>query len=264
MDFNNAERFREKIRSGQLCIGSDITFYDPAISELFGDVGYDFIWIDMEHNPLTLPDVTRHIMAVRGTSAAAFVRVPWNDPVLIKPVLELAPAGVIVPMIRSADEASLAVRSCKYPPKGIRGFGPRRANQYGLVKFESYLKMADHQTMVFIQIEHADAVRDLDAILNTPDLDGIAIGPMDLSASLGCTGQFDHPDFTRAVDVITEKVRETDLFFGISTGYLGEGVKDWLNRGIQWISYSTDLNNLLTSSKKYLQELRELDTRVKK
>ena len=258
MNLNNLESFKGKIRKGQLCIGCDITFSDPEISEIHAAADYDFIWIDMEHNPLSLKDVEGHMIAVHGTNTAAFVRVPWNTPVLMKPILELAPAGIIAPMVKTAEEADLAVKSCKYPPKGIRGFGPRRGNYYGKIDTFSYIEQADDQTMVIIQIEHKDAVENLDAILATPGVDGIVIGPMDLSASLGCLGQIDHPDFIKAIDLITEKVSKTDIFYGVSCGYMGEGAKMWIDRGIQWISYSTDANNLFASAVNNRKELKDL------
>ena len=253
---NNSSNFKSKIKKGQLCIGSDITFSDAEVSEIYAAAGYDFIWIDMEHNPLSLKDVEGHIIAVHGTNTAAFVRVPCNDPVLMKPILELGPAGIILPMIKTAEEADLAVKSCKYPPKGIRGFGPRRSNLYGKIDTFSYIEQADDQTMVLIQIEHKDAVKNLDAVLEIPGLDGICIGPMDLSASLGCLGQMDHPDFIKAIDTITKKVTKTGIFYGVSCGYLGENAKEWLNRGIQWISYGADANDLFATAVNNLKELK--------
>ena len=256
--FNMSKEFKAKIRSGRLCVGCDITFTDFEISEIYASAGYDFIWIDMEHNPLSLKDVEGHIFAVQGTETAAIVRVPWNDPVLIKPVLEMAPAGVVIPMVKTAEEAELAVRSCKYPPRGIRGFGLKRGHLYGKYDIHSYIENADDHIMVLIQIEHIDAVNNLDGILATEGLDGICIGPMDLSASLGCLGQLDHPDLIKAIDIVTEKVSKTDVFYGVSCGYLGEGAKEWLDRGVQWISYSTDADSLFGTAVSNLKEIKSL------
>lgn len=254
---NNVEKFKDTIRSGQLCVGIDITFSDSAVSELFAEVGYDFVWIDMEHNPLSLADVAGHIMAVSRSGTAALVRVPWNDPVLMKPILELAPAGIVLPMVNTAAEAAAAVSACKYPPNGTRGFGPRRGNRYGNVDLATYIKDADKQTMVLIQIEHIEGVRNLEAILATPGLDGICIGPMDLSASMGLLGQLDHPDVVAAIDTIAEKLRSTDLMFGFSCGYMGEAVEGWLKKGVQWISYSTDVEMLCSNGRRSLSEIKE-------
>src|SRR5262249_39670864 len=124
------EPFREKMLRGEVCFGTAITYYDPAISEtLIEDL--DFIWIDAEHNAMSLETIQLHLMAVRGTTTFPVVRVAWNDPVLLKPVLDIGAPGVIVPLIRTADDARLAVSACRYPPEGIRGFGPRRAARYG-------------------------------------------------------------------------------------------------------------------------------------
>ena len=120
MDINNLEKFKAKMALGRMCVGTVITLSDPAVSELAGDAGMDFTWIDAEHAPHTIESVMGHIMALRGTGCAPLVRVAWNDPVILKPVLDLAPAGVIIPMVCTADEAKRAVAACKYPPAGIR------------------------------------------------------------------------------------------------------------------------------------------------
>lgn len=126
----NASKFRDKLRRGQLCLGSFITCTDPTITEALCSVS-DFVWIDMEHNALSLEAVQAHLMATKGSDTTGLVRVPWNDPVLIKPVLDIGADGVVVPLVRTADDVRRAVAACRYPPEGIRGFGPRRASGYG-------------------------------------------------------------------------------------------------------------------------------------
>src|SRR5436305_2876032 len=123
----NAQKFRDKLNAGQVCYGSFITCTDPTITEALCGVS-DFVWIDTEHNALSLETVQGHLMATNGTNTAALVRVPWNDPVLIKPVLDIGADGVIVPLVRTADDVRRAVTACRYPPDGVRGYGPRRAN----------------------------------------------------------------------------------------------------------------------------------------
>lgn len=152
------EPFREKMSRGEVCIGTAITFYDPAISEsLAGD--FDFIWIDAEHNAMSLETIQLHLMAVRGTTTFPVVRVAWNDPVLLKPVLDIGAPGVVVPLIRTADDAKLAVSACRYPPEGIRGYGPRRAARYGRDSGPEYCRQANESIMINVQIEHIDAVK---------------------------------------------------------------------------------------------------------
>src|SRR5262249_40677127 len=172
---NQANLFRERIRSGRVCVGTAITFTDPAVSELTAEAGYDFTWIDMEHAPLDISAALGHVMALRGTETAPFVRVRCNDVNVIKPVLDLAPAGIIVPAVNPAKEAAAAVPACKYPPRGVGGYGPRRGQRFGAVSQQEYLTTADQQILVMVQIEHIEAVRNLDAILEVPGLDGICL-----------------------------------------------------------------------------------------
>ncbi len=236
---NNVEHFRQRLRDGQICVGCGATLNDPLVSELLAEAGNDFIWIEMEHSHLDLSAVMGHIMAVRGTQTAPIVRVPWNDAVRIKPVLDMAPAGIVVPMVRSGAEAAQAVAACRYPPKGVRGFGPMR-NMYGTESMAEYLEIADEQIMVFVQIEHVDAVKDLDAILATEGLDGIVLGRNDLSGSMGKLGQHDDPELLEAIDTIFTKARQTDLFIGVSIGYDADTVKEWRGKGVHFFDLVGD------------------------
>ena len=149
---NNVDRFKQRLREGKLCVGTGVQLADPLVSEVAAEAGSDFLWIDAEHSCLGLPAVLGHIMAVRGTQAAPLVRVPYNDPNVIKPYLDMAPAGIIVPMIRSAEETRKAVAACRYPPRGVRGFGPMR-NMYGKSSMTEYLETADEDIMVIAHIE---------------------------------------------------------------------------------------------------------------
>ena len=176
MTINNVDRFKAKIARGELCVGTSITFTDPAISELIGDAGYDFTWIDMEHCPIDIATALGHVMAVRGTGTAPFIRVPVGDPIIIKPILELHPAAIIAPQIQTVADVERVVAACKYPPVGIRGFGPRRGRRFGGQPYPEYLVDADEQIMVIVQIEHIDAVNALDEILTVEGLDGLCVG----------------------------------------------------------------------------------------
>ncbi|MCL5070537.1 MAG: aldolase/citrate lyase family protein [Actinobacteria bacterium] len=121
---NNLNRLREKFSKNELVIGTIVSTNCPTNSEILCRCGYDFIWIDGEHGAMDNVDIDLHIMAVSGSGCAPIVRVRWNDPVIVKPILDMGPAGIIFPWIRKAQDAELAVSSCKYPPKGIRGYGP--------------------------------------------------------------------------------------------------------------------------------------------
>jgi 2-keto-3-deoxy-L-rhamnonate aldolase RhmA len=231
--------FREKMLRGEICFGTTITFTDPAITELLaGEL--DCVWVDAEHNALSLESIQLHLMAVKGTPAFPLVRVAWNDPVLIKPVLDIGAPGIIVPLIRTAADAAQAVAACRYPPKGIRGFGPRRASRYGRDGGPEYCAQADAAIMVNVQIEHAEAVKNLDAILATDGLAGIVIGPNDLAGSMGHSGSPDHPEVQKSIDTVISRARAARKFVGIGASAEPEALADWARRGVQWLSVGAD------------------------
>ena len=196
---NNVEKIKEKWARKELCIGTNVAFTDAAVSELFGEAGFDFVWIDLEHSAMSVDQALNHVRAARGAGIAAFIRVPSNDPIVIKPILELHPAGVIVPRIESVADAEQAVVSCRYPPREVRGFGPSRGSRFGDIGALDYFEAVDDQIMVIPQIEHIDAVNDIEAILDVPGIDSVVTGPGDMSATMGLRGQGGHPDVVDAV-----------------------------------------------------------------
>ncbi len=256
MAINNIDKFRDKIMRGEVCIGTNITFTDPSISELFGDAGCDFVWIDMEHCPIDITTALSHVMAVRGTNAAPFIRVPSGDANTIKPILELHPAAIIVPQVRSVEEVQAIVAACKYPPVGIRGFGPRRGRGFGGVPYPTYLQDADEQILVFVQIEHIDAVEAIDEILQVEGLDGLCLGFNDLAGSMGLSGQTTHPDVLAAAEKVVAQTCQTEKWMGVSMGYDPEAVSRWIGLGVQWIGLGSDFHTLYTHTKNMLDEVR--------
>ena len=258
MTINHVDRFRARLAAGGVCLGHGITFSDPAISELIGDAGYDFTWIDMEHCPIDLPTALGHVMAVRGTGAAPFVRVPAADPVLIKPVLELHPAAIIAPQVQSVVDVEGVVAACKYPPVGIRGFGPRRGRRFGGQPYPEYLVDADEQIMVIVQIEHIRAVEAIDDILAVEGLDGLCVGFNDLAGSMGLSGQITDPQVIAATERVIAKTLQTDKTIGISMGYERQAVAHWLDRGLQWISLGGDFNLLYAKFKDVLDDVHSI------
>ena len=236
---NNAIKFRERIRNGQVLLGTAVTFGDLAVTDALCD-STDFLWIDMEHSALTVADVQAHIIATKGTDTAPLIRVPWNDPVLIKPILDMDAAGVIVPMVRTAEEARRAVAACRYPPAGVRGWAPRRPSRYMRVVGPDAAREADETVLCIVQIEHIDAVRNLEEIIAVPGLDGIAVGPADLAASMGHVGNPGHPDVVAATKQVFNRVRETDLFAGTSIGHDTAQVVQLVEWGAQWVAMGAD------------------------
>jgi 2-dehydro-3-deoxyglucarate aldolase/4-hydroxy-2-oxoheptanedioate aldolase len=236
---DSADLFRQRLRGDGVCLGTCVTFTDPTITETLATV-LDFVWIDMEHNALSLEAVQGHIMATRGSQTTALVRVAWNDPVLIKPVLDIGAAGVIVPLIRTADDAKHAVAACKYPPAGVRGFGPRRASRYGTVGGPEYCRRANESVVVIVQIEHIDAVRNIHEILQVPGVTTIVIGSQDLAGSLGHIGQPRHPEVLAAIDTVIDAASKAGMPLGMALGDTPTVLRQWRAKGVKWFAVGVD------------------------
>ena len=237
MFYNSLEHFLTKIRHGEVPLGCVVTFTDPAVTEIAAESGFDFCWIDGEHGVLDRQTAMLHMMALKGTGCAPLYRVPACDHTEIKKIIDFAPAGIIVPMVLSAADATCAAAACRYPPTGNRGCGYRRGNRYGAIPTAEYLEQARREPLVILQIEHIDAVRSLDAILAVPGVDGCLIGPYDLSTTLGKSGAFDDPEVNAVFDEVCAKVRASGKILGV----YAEGNYDrWLRRGVQFIGCIND------------------------
>lgn len=253
---NNVERLQDRLERGEVSIGSGVSFADPAVSELYGEAGYDFSWIDMEHSPLDISVVQGHILASRGTDMAPFVRVPQNNVNVIKPVLDLGPAGIIIPQVNSLEGAKAAVQACRYPPVGIRGFGPQRRMRYGTVSMEEYLKEMAVEPIIVIQMEHVRVVDEIDAMLDVEEVGVFCFGPNDLAGSMGKLGQLDDPEVVGAIDAISKKVVDRGCVLGTSIGYTPENYQRWAERGATWINLDVDWDQLFRDSRAVLENVR--------
>jgi len=243
-------RFNENLKAGKISLGAVITLSDLTVSELAGDCGMDFVWIDAEHAPHTIDGVMKHLIALRGTGCAGLVRVRANEPMLIKPYLDLAPDGVIVPMVNTPEEAEKAVAACRYPPTGIRGCGVRRAVRYGAENFFDYVKRSETEPMVIVQIEHVAAVRNLDKILKVPGIGSICIGPCDLSGSMGILNQMDDPELNKVLDEICAKVKKAGLVLGTAAGDFPR----WRERGVDWFAGTSDWGAMAAGLRAFRRE----------
>jgi 2-keto-3-deoxy-L-rhamnonate aldolase RhmA len=216
----------------------------------------DFIWIDAEHNALTTEHVQLHCLATKGTQAAPLVRVPWNDPVLIKPVLDVGAAGVVVPLVRTAEDAQRAVAACQYPPRGIRGYGPRRPSEYGRKGGPEFCAQLNEEMLTILQIEHIDAVRSIDKILAVPGVSTVVIGSNDLSASMGLIGQPRHPDVIKAIERVIEAGRAAGVPVGIGIGNDANVIIEWVLKGMKWVAMGCDYTLMLQSLDQVAKQVR--------
>lgn len=204
---------KTKILNRESTIGSWLTIGSTVTAEIMARAGYDWLTVDMEHSAITLDIAQEMIRVIDLCGVPALVRVGHNQPNLIKRVMDCGAAGVIVPMVNTVEEAKQAVASVKYPPYGFRGVGLARAQDYGW-EFEEYKRWNDDNSVVIVQVEHIDAVNNLEAILDVEGVDGFIVGPYDLSGSLGVPGQFDHPDVVTALNKVRRVSEERNALSG--------------------------------------------------
>jgi 2-keto-3-deoxy-L-rhamnonate aldolase RhmA len=231
-----ARELKAKWRRGEPTPGVWIHIGDPTVAEIIGLQHPDWIMIDAEHAALDLQTLQGVLIALAGSGAVPLVRVPSDDPVYIKRVLDMGAAGILVPQVLSAEETRRAVAACKYPPAGNRGAGPRRAGRYG-TREAQYLASANDETIVLVMIESIDAVRRIDEIIAVPGLDGIVVGPLDLSASLDLLNQVTHPLVVEAMLAVAEHARAAGMPFGSGRASGSpEDIAWWLSLGAKIVA----------------------------
>lgn len=202
-----------KKRTLKPVLGTIFTLGSPQVAEIIAQSGFGWVLIDMEHSILSLESAQTAIQ-VMGDNIIKIIRVPGNDEIWIKRVLDTGCDGILIPMIKSAEEAERAVIASRYPVEGQRSVGLTRAHRYG-AGFKEYVSEANSNLIIMIQIEHVDGVRNIDSILRVKGIDSVFIGPYDLSASMGLTGEIDHPDVQASIDLIKRKCRKAGLPYGI-------------------------------------------------
>jgi 2-keto-3-deoxy-L-rhamnonate aldolase RhmA len=240
-------------------IGSWITLNHTSVAEIMSDAGFDWLCIDMEHSVTDYFEAQQLILAIQSKGIKAFVRVGENNMRIIKRVLDAGADGIIVPSVNSAAEAQKAVDSVKYPPFGKRGVGLARAQSYGF-GFESYRDKTSKEIKLIVQIEHINAIKELDAILQTNGVDGTFIGPYDLSGSMGKPGNWDDPDVKKALFEYEETVKKYDKWVGyhvIQPDY--NLVNEKIEKGYNFIAFSLDVLFFGTLVRNQVKELRKFN-----
>lgn len=238
-----ASKIKRKFRDGDISIGSWMSLAHESIAEIMASAGYDWVVIETEHTAIDVSQVLRLIMAIEGRGAVPLVRLAWNDPIQAKAVMDSGAGGVLVPMVNTRQDAEQAVRSVKYPPAGFRGAGLARAQGYG-TQFDQYLRAANRDSLVIVQIEHVQAVENIAEILSVPGIDGTFIGPYDLSLSMGLAGQLNHPEVEKAKRHVLEATKEHGLAPGIHLVHPDRAeaeLSQCIEQGYQFIALGTDI-----------------------
>jgi 2-dehydro-3-deoxyglucarate aldolase len=240
------DTLKHKLNIGCLTIGSWITLAHPAVAEIMAKAGFDWIAVDLEHSVITIREAEELIRVISLCGVAPLVRLTSVDHDQIKRVMDAGAHGIIVPMVKSRDEARQAIEAMYYPMRGRRSVGLARAQGYG-VKFDEYRQWLDDHGVVIVQIEHIEAVHNMESILSLDGIDGYIIGPYDLSASMGLPGQLDHPAVVAAI----EKVRNVGSAMNKPGGVHIvepdlEKLRCYIKEGFTFIAYSVDFRMIDT------------------
>ena len=237
---------KEKLKRGEPSIGTWISTSSPLVAEILAHAGFDWLTVDMEHTATDLENLQSCFYAISTTDTVPFVRVPWNDPQILKRVLDVGAYGVVVPNVKSPEQAELAVQACRYAPEGFRGVGSLRGRLYG---GPDYYEKANEEIAVVLMIEDTEAVRRIAEICDVPGIDILFIGPNDLASSLGVPTGYDnpHPDHKAAV----RQVLETGKRFGVPVGIhcgSAEEVNQRIEEGFLWMPITSDARFLASAA----------------
>lgn len=231
---------KKKIKSGDKCIGSWLQISNQTVAEILAKSGLDWLAIDMEHSSIGINELEPLIQTIFANDCVPLVRLPENDPMLAKRIMDIGACGIIVPMVNNKQEAEKAVKSIKYPPMGSRGVGLYRAQEFGN-SFEQYFKKNNSESLVIVQIESKEGVENIEEIVSVKGLDGVFIGPYDLSCSLGVAGQLDHELVNKARERVARVVKKAGLVIGTHVVHpSSEELKIRIKEGYKFIAYSTD------------------------
>lgn len=208
--------FKRALREGRAQIGLWSHLCSPITSEILGQCGFDWMVLDMEHSPNELPDVLAQLQALKDSPTMPVVRPPWNDMVVFKRLLDIGAQTMIVPYIQNEQEARNAVAYTRYPPHGVRGFaGSPRASGYGQIR--DYASRYTDELCLLLQVETLEGLKHLEAIASVDGVDGIFIGPGDLSADMGFLGQTQHPQVVAAIESAFTRIRACGKAPGVLT-----------------------------------------------
>jgi len=247
---------KEALQNGKTVFGPFLKFTDPAVVEIMGHAGFDFVIIDQEHGPISTQNTQNMIRAAEAAGITPIVRVDKNEETSILRVLDIGAHGVEIPQINCKGDAIQAVNSVKYSPQGFRGVCRyvRAANYSSMDKFQ-YFESANKETMIITHIEGIKGIDNLDEILSVKGIDVIFIGPYDLSQSLGIPGKVNDPLVELKMKEVITKCRKNNIAVGTFADDT-ETAKFWVSLGVQYMSFSVDVGILCNACSGIFDELK--------
>lgn len=248
---------KRKLKNNEVTLGSWVTIGHPSIIEIMASAGFEWLVIDLEHTSIDLSMAHILISTIQANGIKALVRVSKNEEVIIKRVLDMGADGIIVPMIKSRSEALEAINYAKYPPVGERGVGLFRAQKYGL-EFEKYKKWVNEELVIIAQIEHYEAVENIEKIITTDGIDGIIIGPYDLSGSMGYPGEYDREDVKDAIAKVLKICKEKNVPSGFHVIESDPSkLQQRIREGCTFLAYSLDFFFLGDCARNGMRNIKE-------
>ena len=248
---------KQKLKNNQLTIGSWITIAHPSVIEIMANAGFEWLVVDMEHTTTDLVTAQILIATIQAKGMKALVRVAKNEEVIIKKMLDAGADGIIVPMINNKNDALQAIDFAKYPPIGKRGVGLYRAQNYGL-GFDEYKKWVEEELVIIAQIEHIEAVENIEKIITTEGIDGVIIGPYDLSGSMGYPGEYHREDVAGAIQKVLDACKAHNFPSGFHV--IESDPSNLLQRakqGCTFLAYSLDFFFLGDKAREGMQKIKE-------
>ena len=249
------DRVRERWERGQVALNAWLTFEGSLAAEAVAGAGFDAVTVDLQHGAVTFDALGTVVAAIEPTGAVPFARLPWNDPAAAMRALDLGVRGVIAPMMNSAEEADALVRACRYPPRGIRSYGVVRS-AFGTGREQT--ERANDEVLVFAQIETVEGLAAAAGICAVDGLDGLYVGPADLSLSLGLSSfaDFGDPKLLEALDAILGVARQHGVVPGIHAPS-EEAALAMAHRGFTFVGSASDANALSTALAGSSERIRE-------
>lgn len=249
---------KDKIQKGSKIIGTHLTMGNYWVADIYGMSGMDFVWIDTEHSPIDYDKLLQCVTVLKAHKTAVFVRTQMDDFNHTKRLLEMGIDGIIFPMIQNAGEAERCLSYTYYPPKGIRGFGPNRAVEYGRIPAADYMKQ-EHTLCRFVQIETPEAVKNLEHIMQNQDIDGYILGPCDMAISCGTLNDPWNEQSAIVIRTAIEMLKKHEKYVGVSIGTTDmQTQKKWLDLGVDMISAGTDIDFIYSGVTQNARQLAEL------